>query len=232
MSIYPAGQQPLSSLTGAEQVRVDNGGATIVYATTQQIANLAATGANSAITALNTVGAGTITAAGIIGGITARGGSQSNTAFTDTTATGAQLDAALIDPQVGQSWEWTYENTTNATATLQGGSGVTVSGITAVPGGTQARFLVTRTGTATYTVVGFLQTPPTTASGTFIANGATAVVVADTRITANSTLAFAMKTVGGTPAGAPFLSAVTPGTGFSVKVAAGDTSTYNYTIIG
>lgn len=68
-------------------------------------------------------------------------------------------------------------------------------------------------------------------SGTFISNGATAVVVADTRITANSSLAFALKTIGGTPAGPPFLSAVTVGVGFSVKVAAGDTSTYNYVII-
>ena len=71
-----------------------------------------------------------------------------------------------------------------------------------------------------------------TQTGTFTANGATAVVVANTAVTANSVISFALKTVGGTPAGAPFLSAVTAGTGFSVKVAAGDTSVYNYTITG
>ena len=232
MSIYPAGQQPLATLTGAEQVKVDNGGATIVYATTQQIANLASTGGNSVVTALNTVGAGTITAAGIVGKITARGGSQSNTAFTDTTATGTQIDAALTDAQVGQSWEWTYENTTNATATLQGGTGVTVSGITAVPGGTQARFLVTRTAAATYTVVGFLATSAKGSSGTFVANGVTPVTVANSMVTANSAIIITLKTVGGTVGAVPAIQTITAGTGFTVAGTASDTSTYNYLIIG
>lgn len=69
-------------------------------------------------------------------------------------------------------------------------------------------------------------------TGTLTANGSTAVVVADTAMTANSTVIFTAKTIGGTPAGAPYLSAVTAGTGFSVKAAAGDTSVYNYMIIG
>ena len=64
-----------------------------------------------------------------------------------------------------------------------------------------------------------------------VATGATAVVVVDANITANSVVVFTLKTAGGTPAGAPFLSAVTAGTGFSFKAAAGDTSTYNYVII-
>lgn len=68
-------------------------------------------------------------------------------------------------------------------------------------------------------------------SGTFTANGATAVVVAAPKVTANSQIQMTLKTVGGTPAGAPFLSAITPGTGFQVKSVAGDTSVYNYTII-
>lgn len=68
-------------------------------------------------------------------------------------------------------------------------------------------------------------------SGTFVANGATAVVVADTRVTANSVFLFGLKTVGGTPAGGLFESAVVVGVSFSVKAAAGDTSTYNYVII-
>jgi hypothetical protein len=68
--------------------------------------------------------------------------------------------------------------------------------------------------------------------GTFTANGATAVVVSNTHVSANSVITMSLKTVGGTPAGAPFLSAVTPGTGFSVKAVAGDTSVYNYQING
>lgn len=69
-------------------------------------------------------------------------------------------------------------------------------------------------------------------SGTFVANGATPVVVANTAITANSAVIFGLKTIGGTPAGAPFMTAVTAATGFSVAAVAGDTSTYNYKIIG
>jgi hypothetical protein len=64
-----------------------------------------------------------------------------------------------------------------------------------------------------------------------VATGATAVVVLDANITANSVVIFTLKTVGGTPAGAPYLSAVTAGTGFSFKAVAGDTSTYNYVIL-
>jgi len=69
-------------------------------------------------------------------------------------------------------------------------------------------------------------------AGTFVANGATAVVVATTGATANMVVAYGINTIGGTPAGAPYISAVVPGTSFSVQVAAGDTSTYNYIILG
>ena len=68
-------------------------------------------------------------------------------------------------------------------------------------------------------------------TGTFVANGATAVVVANANVTASSVIIFTLKTVGGTPAGAPFCSAITATTGFSVKAVAGDTSTYNYVVI-
>lgn len=68
--------------------------------------------------------------------------------------------------------------------------------------------------------------------GTFTANGSTAVTVANTNVTANSVVLITLKTVGGTPAGAPFLATVTVGTGFTVKAVAGDTSVYNYIILG
>lgn len=184
-------------------------------------------------TALSTVGAGTITAAGINGGVTVRSGSQTNTAFTDTTDIATTIVAGnpgLIG-KVGSSFLYRYQNTTNANATLQGGTGVTVSGITVVPAGTWALYLITQTAANILTMVGIASSPPVTASGTFIANGATPVVVADTRITANSVIAFGLKTAGGT-ASAPFMTAVTPGTGFSVATAASNTGTYNYTIIG
>jgi hypothetical protein len=105
------------------------------------------------ITTLSTVGAGTITAAGIVGGVTSRTGSQSATPFTDTTDTAANIIAALPGAAVGMSFEYTYTNTTNATATLAGGTGVTVSGVTSVTAGKSVRYLVTYTAAATLTMV-------------------------------------------------------------------------------
>lgn len=187
-----------------------------------------------AVTALNTVGAGTLTAAAINGGAVSRTGAQSNTAFTDTTDTAVNILAnnpGLIG-KTGASFLFWYQNTTNATATLAGGTGVTVSGITAVPAGTWALYLLTAAAGNTVTMVGIASAPPVTTSGTFTANGATAVVVANSNVTANSIISYGLKTVGGTPGSKPYESAITPGTGFSVKATAGDTSVYNYLIIG
>jgi hypothetical protein len=223
----------LVTLTGSELIPVIAGGPIQQVATAQSIANLAGTGSQSVITALNTVGAGTITAAGIVGRVTTRGGSQSNAAFTDTTVTAAAIIAALSNPTIGESFRWTYQNTTNATATLQGGVGVTVSGVTKVPAGTSADFLVTYTAANTVTIVGVLQTSAQGSSGTFTATGATPVTVANTQVTANSAIVITLKTVGGTVSvSAPAIQTITPGTGFTVAALALDTSVYNYLIIG
>lgn len=180
---------------------------------------------------LATVGAGTILAALFADGIASRTGSQSNAAFTDTTDTGTAIVAAnpALIGKVGASALFVYQNTTNANATLTGGTGVTVSGITVVPAGCTAIYVLTQTAANVLTMVGISVTHPATVSGTFVANGVTPVVVADTRITANSVVLFGLKTAGGT-ASAPFMTAVTPGTGFSVAAAASNTGTYNYTI--
>lgn len=108
------------------------------------------------ITALSTVGAGVITAASFVGGYTARAGSQSATPFTDTTDTAANIiaaNASLVN-KIGTAVPYYYGNTTNALATISGGTGVTVSGITTVPAGTVAAYLITYTAAATLTMVG------------------------------------------------------------------------------
>ena len=64
--------------------------------------------------------------------------------------------------------------------------------------------------------------------GTYVANGATAVVVNYRGSKAGMVLGFTLNAVGGTPAGAPFLSAIVGGTSFSTKAAGGDTSTYTW----
>lgn len=103
-------------------------------------------------TALTTVGAGTITAAGIAGGVTNRTGSTA--AFADTTDTADNIIAARPNIGIGQSWEYTYYNNTLGTSTIGGGTGVTVSLASLVPANCWARFLVTYTAVSTVTMVG------------------------------------------------------------------------------
>lgn len=68
-------------------------------------------------------------------------------------------------------------------------------------------------------------------AGTFTCNGASAVTVTTSCITTTSVVVFGLNTVGGTPAGAPYMSAVTNATSFQVKCEAGDTSVMNWAII-
>lgn len=107
---------------------------------------------------LSTVGAGTITAAGISAGSTLRTGSQSGTPFTDTTDIAASIIAGNVGliGKIGSAVFYRYVNTTNALATLQGGTGVTVSQITTVPAGMTALYLLTYTAAATITLVGVM----------------------------------------------------------------------------
>lgn len=70
-----------------------------------------------------------------------------------------------------------------------------------------------------------------TTCGTFTATGTTAVVVNTTAASATMIVVMSVKTVGGTPAGAPYISAISAGGSFSVKTAVGDSSIYNWAII-
>ena len=227
----------MAALTGNEIVNVlgvQANGSPAAFGfptTTGAIAGLSSTG-TQVFTPLTTVGNGTITAAGIDGKVTNRGGTQV-AAFTDTTATAAQIIAALPTnaQTVGTAFQYTYVNNTTYPATITGGTGVTVSGITNVPANSWARYLVTYSAANTVTLVGVEQ-GYFPSVGTFTANGATAVTVAAAALTTGSSVVITLKTVGGTPAGAPYLATVTPGTGFTVKAVAGDTSVYNYEIRG
>lgn len=69
-----------------------------------------------------------------------------------------------------------------------------------------------------------------TSRGTFTANGATEVVVADINVKADSIITWSLKTVGGTPAAVYESSARVVDTSFSIKSTAGNTSIYNYVI--
>lgn len=102
------------------------------------------------ITALATVGAGTITGAGIAGGVTNRTGS--TTAFTDTTDTAANIIAAIPNAAIGQSLDYIYYNNTPGLATITGGTGVTVTG-GLVAANSWTEFVLTYTAAGTITMV-------------------------------------------------------------------------------
>lgn len=184
-------------------------------------------------TALSTVGAGTILATGFASGTTARSGAQVSTAFTDTTDTAANIIAACANlvNKIGTSFVYRYVNNTNAPATIQGGTGVTVSGVTVVPANSWAEFLVSYTAAATLTMVGVGQ-GYFPSSGAFVSNGVTPVTVANAAVTAGSSIIITLKTASTPGASPPAVATITPGTGFTVKGLTSDISTYNYTILG
>lgn len=67
--------------------------------------------------------------------------------------------------------------------------------------------------------------------GTVVANGASAVAVANTNIAITDFIGLSLNTVGGTVGViGPTVVSITAGVGFSIKAQALDTSTYNYAI--
>ena len=189
---------------------------------------------NPKSTALTTVGAGTITAAGIAAGITFRSGATS--AFTDTTDTAAAIITALTASVViGVSWPYTYVNNTVAVATLSAGSGVTLTGAIPIPPNSSATFLGTYTGAGAVSLV-LVDMSYFPHSGTFTAltggGSGNPVTITDANVTATSNIIITLKTVGGTVGAIPHVQTITAGTGFTTINTASDTSVYNYTILG
>ena len=103
---------------------------------------------------LATNGAGTITAALMAGGYTTR--TTVAAAATDTTDTAANIIAAVgsLVNKIGTGFKYVYQNNSSAPITITGGLGVTVSGITVVPPGCAAEYLINYTAAATLTMVG------------------------------------------------------------------------------
>ena len=102
------------------------------------------------IGSLTTNGAGTITAATIAAGILNR--TVPTSAFTDTTDTAANIIAAVPNATTGYTWLFTYQNNTPVSATIAGGSSVTVSGNLLVGAGCWVTYLVTITSGTTVTM--------------------------------------------------------------------------------
>lgn len=128
MTATPAvpGAIKLSSLTGAELVSVATPGPMSAVCTTAQIASLSGNGLTQDIlnTAITTVGNGTLTAAGLLGGLITRTGPTS--AYTDTTDTAANIVTAIGSFNSGATFNIIIKNGTAFAQTLAAGTGVTL----------------------------------------------------------------------------------------------------------
>ncbi len=99
----------------------------------------------------NTDGTGTLTAAAIVGGIITRTGE--TTAYTDTTATAAEIDAAYLGTDSG-AWILVIKNTVAFTQTLAAGTDVILAGQTVTPANSAGVFLVTSSAAGEVTITG------------------------------------------------------------------------------
>jgi hypothetical protein len=138
---------------------------TNVETATQELFALAKPYSTMANTAISTVGAGTLTAAGIVGGLITRSGSTA--AYSDTTATAALIQAAVgASVRENQTWLLYIKNTVAFNETIVGGTGVTVTGQAIVPPNSTGVFLVTATvisvGTEEVSIVGLGAHPQST----------------------------------------------------------------------
>lgn len=80
---------------------------------------------------------------------------------------------------------------------------------------------------------GFVQKAGTNGrAGTFTLNGATTVSVSNTSTAITDFIGLSLNTVGGTVGVQPHVSSITAGNGFTIIGTAGDTSVYNYSMIG
>lgn len=132
-------------------------------------------------TSISTIGNGTLTAIALTGGIIVRSGPSS--AFTDTTDTAANIIAAIPNAFVGEYVGLFIENTTNFYETLQGGLGVTISGITSVPPNSQMYGYVIVTSGTTVTVSSVTVNSPNNLPVSQFSTGTTVGTFAITQLT-------------------------------------------------
>ncbi len=102
------------------------------------------------ITTDATAGSRTFTAEGIAGGVLQFTGAAGAVNYTSPTAT--LLNAVFSDLEIGESFVFKISNTAAQTATIVGGTGVTVSGNSTVNAGMRECVLV-RTAASTFNII-------------------------------------------------------------------------------
>jgi hypothetical protein len=116
--------------------------ATTVEAAIQEL--LTRTDHAIATTYNNTDATGTLTAAAIVGGVIIRTGETA--AYTDTTDTAVNILAAIGTDSDDKDWFLLFKNTVAFTATLTGGTDVTLAGQTKIPPNSTGLFHVANAG--------------------------------------------------------------------------------------
>lgn len=139
------GAQRVTPLTGNELV--DILGLEWGTATTAQIAGLASLGTTEIVnTPITTVGNGTLTAAGMVGGLITRTGPVA--AYSDATDTAVAIVAALPSFVAGSTFFISFKNATAFTQTITAGAGVTLPTTNIVAGFEIGNYYGTVGGTA------------------------------------------------------------------------------------
>lgn len=145
-------QNPVESLLFVSQLRAGPGITLTPNGTGIVTVSSSSESAQDSIVAITTVGDGTLTAVGILAGNIVRSGA--TVAFTDTTATAADIVALIPNATAGQSFRLNISNNTAFLETLAAGVGVTLNGLTLIPGRSTAQFLVTLDSLTAVTIYG------------------------------------------------------------------------------
>ena len=160
--VWSPGVQLQTSLVGTERVVIDNGAAVLTETTTAAIAALADSEPQKQNNALTTVGAGSLTAALLLGQLVVRSGPTA--AFTDTTDTAANIIAAILTAAPSAAIGFSFDayivnntgnaNTTGYAQTIAAGTGVTLSGVTAIAPNCVGLYRVIWSGAGGVTIYG------------------------------------------------------------------------------
>lgn len=133
--------------------------------------------------------------------------------------------ASLPSGNLGVTGTITASDAITATS---GGVTATAGGITATAGNITATAGDVVIGTAGKTLK--VKTGSNAKAGTGTSNGTTGVVISTTAVTANSLIFIGYNAPAGTPAPV-YVSAVSPGTSFTTKSSASDTSVFSWLIV-
>jgi hypothetical protein len=127
--------------------------------------------------------------------------------------------------------------TLGTTALLLGQTFTSVAGLASVSAGsvsaTAGSFTALVAGSETVSGIATVGQLATSGGrkGTFVCTSGGTITIANTNELASSDVVISLNTLGGAITTAPAMATVTAGTGFTVKCASGDTSTYNYDIL-